>query len=102
MTISAEMRRSGTVSTWTKPAARMPPGLGGQELLPGRAAAAGGGVDPGAAQDVAPRGGWDRGPEPGKLTLSPPVPHLGLSVAMRMTSLRIAAAVGGRPGRRRL
>jgi hypothetical protein len=29
-------------------------------------------------------------------------PHLGLSVAIRMTSSRIAAAVGGRPGRRRL
>jgi hypothetical protein len=31
-----------------------------------------------------------------------PVPHVGLSVAMRMTSLRIAASVDGRPGRRRL
>src|ERR1017187_266781 len=96
------MRRSGTVSTWTKPAARMPPGLGGQELLPGRAAAAGRGIDPGAAQDLPHRGGCDRVAEPGKLTLYPPVPHLGLSVAMRMTSLRIGAAVGGRPGRRRL
>jgi len=28
-------------------------------------------------------------------------PHIGLSVAMRITSLRIAAAVGGHPGRRR-
>ena len=29
-------------------------------------------------------------------------PQAGLSVAMRITSLRVAAAVGGRPGRRRL
>jgi hypothetical protein len=29
-------------------------------------------------------------------------PHAGLSAAMRITSLRIAAAVDGRPGRRRL
>jgi hypothetical protein len=29
-------------------------------------------------------------------------PHVGLSVAMRITSLRIAIAVDGRPGRRRL
>jgi hypothetical protein len=46
-------------------------GLGGQELLLGRAGAAG-------------------------------FPHVGLSVAMRITSLWIAAAVGGRPGFRRL
>jgi hypothetical protein len=32
-----------------------------------------------------------------------PVPfEVGLSVAMRITSLRIAASVEGRPGRRRL
>jgi hypothetical protein len=30
------------------------------------------------------------------------MPHAGLSMAMQITSLRIAAAVDGRPGRRRL
>jgi hypothetical protein len=40
--------------------------------------------------------------EPDKLALHRRCPHLGLSVAMRITSLRIAAAVDGRPGRRRL
>ena len=37
-----------------------------------------------------------------QFALYAPVPHAGLSVAMRIRSLRIAAAVGGRPGGRRL
>jgi hypothetical protein len=37
-----------------------------------------------------------------QFALQAPVPHVGLSVAMRITSLRIAAAVDGRPGRHRL
>jgi hypothetical protein len=37
--------------------------------------------------------------EPDQLALHPPVPHAGLSVAMRITSFRIAAAVDGRPVR---
>ena len=37
-----------------------------------------------------------------ELALHAPVPQAGLSAAMRITSLRIAAAVRGRPGRRRL
>ena len=41
--------------------------------------------------------------EPGQVVvLSRRCPHVGLSVAMRITSLRMAAAVDGRPGRRRL
>jgi len=38
--------------------------------------------------------------EPGGFALHPPVPHEELSVAMRITSLRTAAAVDVRPGRR--
>ena len=37
-----------------------------------------------------------------EFALHAPVPQAGLSVATRITSLRIVAAVGGRPGRRRL
>ena len=77
-------------------------GLRGQELLPGRAAAAGCGIDPGGMQDLPHRGCCDRVAELDEFALHPPVPQLGLSVAMRITSLRIAAAVDGRPGRRRL
>jgi hypothetical protein len=59
-------------------------------------------VDPGVMQELPHRGGSNRAAELDELALHPPVPHMGLSVAMRMTSFRIAAAVGGRPGRRRL
>jgi hypothetical protein len=76
-------------------------GLGGQEVLPGRAAAAGRRIDPGVVQDLPDRGGGDLVAEPDELASHAPVPHVGLSVAMRMTSFRIAAAVGGCPGRRR-
>src|SRR5262245_59505490 len=75
-------------------------GLRGQELLPGRANPAGRGIDAGIMQDLPDRGRRDRWPS---LT-SPPCtrrcPQVGLSVAMRITSLRIAAVVDGRPGRR--
>jgi hypothetical protein len=77
-------------------------GLRGQELSPSRACAAGCGADPGIMQGlptVDAAIGWP------SLTSSPCTrrcPHVGLSVAMRITSLRIAAAVDGRPGRRRL
>jgi hypothetical protein len=40
--------------------------------------------------------------EPDELAVHPPEPNAGFSVAMRIPSLRIAAAVGGSPGRRRL
>ena len=39
--------------------------------------------------------------EAAQLTLHPPMAYAGFSVAMRITSLRIVAAVDGRPGRRR-
>ena len=76
-------------------------GLGGQELVPGRATAAGRGINPGVMQNlptVEAAIGWPN------LTSSPCTrrcPHAGLSVAMRITSLRIAATVEGRPGCRR-
>jgi hypothetical protein len=77
-------------------------GLCGQELFPGSASAAGRGADPGGVQDLPDRGGRDGMTEPDEFALHAPVPHAGFSVAMRITSLRIAAAVDGRPGRRRL
>ena len=85
---------------WTKSAARM--GLRGQELLPGRALPAGCGIDPGIVQDLPHRGCCDRVAESDELALHASVPHVGLSVAKRITSVRMAAAVGGRPGHRRL
>jgi hypothetical protein len=79
-----------------------PAGLCIQELLPGQARAAGAGSIPAACricQTVEAAIGWP------SLTSSPctrQCPHAGLPVAMRITSLRIAAAVDGRPGCRRL
>jgi hypothetical protein len=80
----------------------MPRALGRQELLPGRAGAPGRGIDPGVMQDLPYRGGGDLVAEPDKLALHAPVPHVGFSIAMRITSFRIATAVGRRPGFRRL
>jgi hypothetical protein len=77
-------------------------GLRGQELLPRRASAAGRGADAGVVQDLPDRGGSDRVAEPDEFALDTPVPRAGLSAAMLITSFRMAAAVGGRPGRRRL
>jgi hypothetical protein len=56
-------------------------GLGGQKLLPGRACAAGRGVDPGVVQDLPHRGGGDPVAELDKSALHAPVPHAGFSVA---------------------
>jgi hypothetical protein len=78
-----------------------PAGLRGQDLLPGRPFAAGCGADPGIMQichTVDAAIGWP------SFTSSPCTrrcPHVGLSVAIWITSFRIAAAVVGRPGRRR-
>ena len=77
-------------------------GLRSQEPLPGWAAAPWCGADPGGMQDLPHRGGRDRVAEPDEFALHPPRPQPGLPVAMRITSLRIAAAVDGRPGPRRL
>src|SRR2546429_9826210 len=49
-------------------------GLRGQELLPGRAAAAGCGIDPGAMRDLPYRGCCDRVVELDEFALHPPVP----------------------------
>jgi len=53
-------------------------GLGCQELLPGQAAAAGRGIDPGVVQDLPDRGGRDRVAEPDQLALYPPVTPRGI------------------------
>ena len=53
-------------------------GLGGQELLPGRACAARRGTDPRVMQDLPHRGGRDRVAEPDQLALHPPVPPCGV------------------------
>ena len=77
-------------------------GLHGQEMLPGRAAAAGAGPIPASCricQTVNAAIGW---PSLTSSRCTRRCPHAGLSVAMRITSLRIPAAVDGRPGRRRL
>jgi hypothetical protein len=47
------------------------------------------------------RGRCDPVAELDEFALHAPMPHVGLSVATRMTSFRIAACVDGRPGRRR-
>jgi len=74
-------------------------GLGGQELLLGRAGATLRRVHPGIMQDLPHRGGGDLVAE---LALHTTVPPTRIVVAMRITSLRIEAVVDGRPGRRRL
>ncbi len=68
-------------------------GRGGQELLPGRASAVRRGIDPSGMQDLPDRRGSDRVAETDEFALHPPVPHVGLSIAIRITSLRIAAGV---------
>ena len=77
-------------------------GLRGQELLPRWARAAGCGVDPSGMQDLPHCGAGDRVAEFDEFALHATVPHVGLLVAMPITSFRIAATVDGRPGRRRL
>jgi hypothetical protein len=75
--------------------------LGGEELAPGRTRPARRGTDTGVMQNLSHRGGGDAMTEPNQLALYPPVSQVRLSAAIRMTMLVIAAAVGGRPGRRR-
>ena len=55
------------------------------------------GADPGVVHDLPHRRRRDKVAEPDKLVLHPSVHHAGLSVAMRISSWRIAAAVDGRP-----
>ena len=73
-------------------------GLGGKELLPGRAGPAGRGTDPGVVQDLPDRGRRDPVAEPDEFPLDVAVSPC---VVLRGDA-RTAAAVGGRPGRCRL
>ncbi len=66
-------------------------GLRGQELPPGRAGPAGRRIDPGVVQDLPHCGHRDPVAELDELALHTPVTPVGLSAAMRITSLRIAA-----------
>jgi hypothetical protein len=77
-------------------------GLRGEELLSGRAGAAGCGAGPGVTQDLPDRGGSDRVAESDEFALHAPVPPVGSSATMRITSSLIAASADGPPGRRRL
>lgn len=74
---AAGSRRSGTAFRWAWRGGR--------------------GADPGVVHDLPHRRRRDKVAEPDKLVLHPSVHHAGLSVAMRITSWRIAAAVDGRP-----
>src|ERR1039457_2830776 len=73
-------------------------GLGGQELFPGRAAAAGRGIDPGVVQDLPHRGGCDRVAGPGKLTLYPAVPPPRVARRGADDELADRGCRGRRPG----
>ena len=89
------------MSTWTKSAARMPRAWTVRKCFQVGPLRRGAGLTPAACRichTVDEAIGWP------SLTSSPCTrrrPHVGFSVAMRITSLRIAAAVDGRPGRRR-
>ncbi|WP_197289294.1 hypothetical protein [Saccharothrix sp. NRRL B-16348] len=76
-------------------------GLGGEELAPGRAAAACYRVNARVMQDLPDGRVVDVMAESGQFTLDSPMTHRGFSPASRSTSDLIAARVGGRPVRRR-
>lgn len=78
MTIRAQTRRIGTASTWTKSAPRMPWAWAVRKLVPGRAGAAGRGIDPGFVQDLPHRGGGDRVAKFDEFALHPPMSPGGL------------------------
>src|SRR6266516_6791781 len=96
------MRRRSKVSTWTKSAARMPRACAVRNCFQVGPVRRGAGSIPASCRichTVEAAMGWP------SLTSSPCTrrcPHVGLSVAMQITSLRMAAAVGGRPGLRQL
>src|SRR5215470_17413193 len=69
------MRRSSTVSTWTKPAARMPWACAVRNCLQAGPA---GRTDPGVMQDLPHRGRRDRVAELDELALHAPVPPRGI------------------------
>src|SRR2546430_2501562 len=90
------------ISTWTKSAARMPRACTVRNCFQVGPVRRGAGSIPVSCRichTVEAAMGWP------SLTSSPCTrrcPHVGLSVAMQITSLRMAAAVGGRPGLRQL
>ncbi len=92
------MRRTRSASTWTKSAARMPRAWAVRNCFQVGPVRRGAGPIPASCRichTVDAAIGWP------SLTSWPCTcrcPHAGLSVAMRITSLRIAAAVDGRPG----
>ncbi|HET9258471.1 MAG TPA: hypothetical protein VFO16_25205 [Pseudonocardiaceae bacterium] len=69
-------------------------GLGSEELAPGRTRPAWRGLNADVVQDLPDRGGRDAMAKSNQLAPHTPMPQLGFSVAMRMASCLIAAAVG--------
>jgi len=94
------MRRSSTVFTWTKSTARMPWASVVRNCF--QAGLRGGGARDRSRWRAGSARPWRqrRVAEFDEFALHSPVPG-GLSVAMRITSFLITAAVDGRPGRRR-
>ena len=73
----------------------------GEELAPGRSAAAWGWIDAGRGKDLPDRGGADGMPEANELALDPAAAPARVLPGQRSTSAFTALAVGGRPGLRR-
>src|SRR6266516_2083635 len=96
------MRRSSTVSTWTKSAATIPRACAVRNCFPVGPVRRGAGAGPGGMQDLPHRRAGDRVAELDEFALHTPVPPRRIVRRLRITSLLIAAAVGGRSGRRRL
>src|SRR5712671_7660553 len=67
------MRRRSTVSTWTKPAARMPGACAVRNCFHVGPVRRGAGADPGVMQDLPHRGCCDRVAELDEFALHPPV-----------------------------
>jgi hypothetical protein len=77
-------------------------GLHRKELAPSRTRPARCGIDAGVMQDLPHGRRGDPMTEPDQLACTRRCPHMGFSWAIRITSFLIAAAVEGRPGRRRV
>src|SRR5712671_7651998 len=72
------MRRRSTVSTWTKPAARMPGACAVRNCFHVGPVRRGAGADPGVMQDLPDRGCCDRVAELDELALHTPVSPAGV------------------------